>query len=346
MAWQDYLYTNDKELLEKRYDVLKEKFKRGQNGLDNYDETVGLVTNDGLIDWPIRERDGFIEGKYNTPFNAIYYGVYQIMSHIAAVTEHTDDRKFYADRAAMIKKQMIHYLYDSERGVYYDSLDENLQVNQHAAHHSSAYALCYGMYEDQKMADELSQFVANDGKFIGSVYFIYFMLKGLIDTGHSEDALKLLTNPDNRKDQKTFAAILDNLKATIAPEAWSNYYKPNLTLSHPWGATPGLTIVQGIMGIVPLKPGFDLFRLRIQPGQLKQIAVTTPSSKGIIQAKFSAEQQQSKISVNVPMNSKIQIELPKGSQLIAVNDGEEDIQLGLENSHVVLPSGNYVITYK
>lgn len=346
MAWQDYLYTNDEKLLENRYDVLKEKFKRGRDGLDNFDEKVGLVTNDGLIDWPIRERDGFVEGKYNTPFNAIYYGVYKIMSHIAAVTDHPGDRVFYADRATTIKKQMIHYLYDSEQGVYYDSLDENLEVNHHAAHHSSAYALCYGMYEDQKMADKLSRFVANDGKFIGSVYFIYFMLKGLIDTGHSEDALRLLTNPDNRKDQKTFAAILDNLKATIAPEAWSNYYKPNLTMSHPWGATPGLTIVQGIMGIVPLKPGFDLFRLRIQPGQLKKIEVTTPSSKGIIQAQFVAEQQQNKISVNVPMNSKIQVELPKGSQLVEVNDGEEDIQPGLENSHVVLPSGNYVIAYK
>jgi len=117
-------------------------------------------------------------------------------------------------------------------------------------------------------------------------------------------------------------------------------------MSHPWGATPGLTIVQGIMGIVPLKPGFDLFRLRIQPGQLKKIEVTTPSSKGIIQAKFVAEQQQNKISVNVPMNSKIRVELPKGSQLVEVNDGEEDMQPGLENSHVVLPSGNYVIAYK
>lgn len=346
MAWQDYLYTNDQDLLQNRYAVLKEKFNRGQDGTDNFDEQVGLVTNDGLIDWPIRERDGFVEGKYNTPFNAIYYGVYQIMSQIAKVTGHLEDQTFYADRAATIKHQMIHYLYDDNRGVYYDSLDANLKVNCHAAHHSSAYALCYGMYEGQTMADKLSHFVANDGKFIGSVYFIYFMLKGLIDTGHSEDALRLLTNPDNRKDQKTFAAILDNLKATIAPEAWSNYYKPNLTLSHPWGATPGLTIVQGIMGIIPLKPGFDLFRLRIQPGQLRELAVTTPSSKGIIQAKFIAESDQNRITVNVPMNSKVQVELPKDSQLIKVNDGESDIWPGLEDNHVILPSGNYVITYE
>lgn len=346
MAWQDYLYTNDQDLLDRRYAILKKKFNRGQDDSDNFDEKVGLVTGNGLVDWPIRERDGFIEGKYNTPFNAIYYGVYQIMSQIANVTGHLEDSTFYKNRAMTIRRQMIHYLYDKELGVFYDSLDQDLNANKHAAHHSSAYALCYGMYDDQAMADKLSHFVANDGQFIGSVYFIYFMLKGLIDAGHSEEALRLLTNPDNRKDQKTFAAILDNLKATIAPEAWSNYYKPNLTLSHPWGATPGLTIVQGIMGIVPLKPGFDLFRLRIQPGKLNQINVTTPSSKGIIQASFNTEEGRNKISVNVPMNSKVQVELPKESQLLEISDGEKKVQVSLQENHFILPSGNFCIVYE
>lgn len=346
MAWQDYLYTNDQDLLDRRYAILKKKFNRGQDDSDNFDEKVGLVTGNGLVDWPIRERDGFIEGKYNTPFNAIYYGVYQIMSQIANVTGHLEDSTFYKNRAMTIRRQMIHYLYDKELGVFYDSLDQDLNANKHAAHHSSAYALCYGMYDDQAMADKLSHFVANDGQFIGSVYFIYFMLKGLIDAGHSEEALRLLTNPDNRKDQKTFAAILDNLKATIAPEAWSNYYKPNLTLSHPWGATPGLTIVQGIMGIVPLKPGFDLFRLRIQPGKLNQINVTTPSSKGIIQASFNTEEGRNKIGVNVPMNSKVQVELPKESQLLEISDGEKKVQVSLQENHFILPSGNFCIVYE
>lgn len=125
-----------------------------------------------------------------------------------------------------LKKSLISHLYDSTTGRFYDSLNADLSVNQHTAHHSTAYALCYGIYDSQQMADKISRFVANDGKFVGSIYFIYFMLKGLIDSGHADDAVELLTNPDDRKDQKTFAAILNTLKATIAPEAWSNHYKP------------------------------------------------------------------------------------------------------------------------
>ncbi|MDT6979270.1 family 78 glycoside hydrolase catalytic domain [Levilactobacillus zymae] len=346
MAWQDYLYTNDVTLLEKRYAVLREKFNRGADGQDNFDEKVGLVTGNGLIDWPIRERDGFVEGKYNTPFNAIYCGVYQLMSRIAAVTQHPADQDFYEQRAATIKQQMIAYLYDAKRGVYHDSLNADLTVNQHAAHHSSAYALCYGVYDGQTMADRLSHFVANDGEFIGSVYFIYFMLKGLIDTGHSEDALRLLTNTDDHQDHKTFAAILKHLGATIAPEAWSNYYKPNLTLSHPWGATPGLTIVQGIMGIIPLEPGFKLFRLRIQPGDLTHLKVTTPSAKGIIQAEYTLEGDRKHIKVNVPMNSRVQIELPQASQIVEVKDQAAVVSAASEHSQLTLPSGRYDLIYK
>lgn len=197
------------------------------------------------------------------------------------------------------------------------------------------------------MANKMSHFVANDGKFVGSIYFIYFMLKGLIDSGHADDAVKLLTNPDDRKDQKTFAAILNTLKATIAPEAWSNHYKPNMTLSHPWGATPGLTIVQGIMGINPTAPGFNTFDVRIRPGDLKNLKVETPSSKGIIRATYQAEGNSRLLTVSVPMNSKGTVVLPEDSYSAHTKSVKETDKEGMpaETNRIVLGSGKYQISY-
>lgn len=366
MAWQDYLYTGNDEFLNSRYTDLTYKLNRGKSeesfdgassdfkgslrntrGVDNFDEKVGLVTNDGLIDWPIPERDGFVEGTYNTPFNAIFYGAYLTMSKIAKDTGHDDDAKHYQYRAERIKKSLIEKLYDSKTGRFYDSLNKDLSINKHTAHHSTAYALCYGVYSDQAMANKMSHFVANDGKFVGSIYFIYFMLKGLIDSGHADDAVKLLTNPDDRKDQKTFAAILNTLKATIAPEAWSNHYKPNMTLSHPWGATPGLTIVQGIMGINPTAPGFNTFDVRIRPGDLKNLKVETPSSKGIIRATYQAEGNSRLLTVSVPMNSKGTVVLPEDSYSAHTKSVKETDKEGMpaETNRIVLGSGKYQISY-
>lgn len=366
MAWQDYLYTGDDTFMNSRYTDLTYKLNRGKNeesfdgasqnftgslkntkGVDNFDEKVGLVTNDGLIDWPIPERDGFVEGEYNAPFNAIFYGAYLSMSKIAEATGHKADAEHYRSRATRIKKEMIARLYNPETGRFYDSLNADLTVNEHTAHHSTAYALCYGVYDDQKMADKMSKFVANDGHFVGSIYFIYFMLKGLIDSGHAADAVRLLTNPDDRKDQKTFAAILNTLKATIAPEAWSNHYKPNMTMSHPWGATPGLTIVQGIMGVNPTKPGFETFNIKIRPGNLHNLSVETPSSKGIIKAKLSVQDTKQVMTVEIPMNSKGTIILPENSQLIEVEDrhGSDLGGMPTDTNQVVLGSGQYQISY-
>lgn len=363
MAWLDYLYTGNRDLLESRYEQLTYKLNRGKSsesfdgasqgftgslknikGVDNFDETVGLVTNDGLIDWPIPERDGFIEGKYNTPFNAIFYGAYRMMSQIAKVTGHDQDVSFYEKRADRIKAELINRLYDAESGRFYDSLNADLTVNQHTSHHASAYALCYGVYSDQLMADKLSKFVANQGHFIGSVYFIYFMLKGLIDAGHADDAIALLTNPDDRKDQKTFAAILNTLKATIAPEAWSNHYKPNMTLSHPWGATPGLTIVQGIMGINPIEPGFNTFRIKVRPGNLKKLQVTTPSPKGLIKVAYQRNGLQAELVAEVPMNAQAELVLPEEATDIQITGTTNQLAAN-NNSTINLASGKYRISY-
>ncbi|UYN56028.1 trehalase family glycosidase [Lacticaseibacillus chiayiensis] len=278
-------------------------YLKNSKGVDNFAEKVGLVTNDGLVDWPISERDGFVEGTYNTPFNAIFYGAYSTMAKIDKVLHHDDDAAHYQDRAATIKENLIAKLYDDATGRFFDSLNADQQINRHTSHHASAYALCYGVYTDQAMADRLSQFVANDGQFVGSIYFIYFMLKDLFESGHAADAITLLTDPNDQKDHKSFAAILDSLKATIAPEARSNFYKPNPTLSHPWGATPGLTIVQGILGIMPIEPGFSTFRIKVRPGKLTHLNLTTPSVKGLITVHYQQEADNRILEVAVPMNA-------------------------------------------
>ncbi|WP_283680285.1 family 78 glycoside hydrolase catalytic domain [Lentilactobacillus sp. Marseille-Q4993] len=361
MAWLDYLYTGNSDLLESRYDDLKVKLNRGKgedsfdgasaefkgalrngHGVDNFDEQVGLVTNDGLVDWPIKERDGYVEGTYNTPFNAVTYGAYQTMAKIAMETGHQEDADKYRSRATIIKQKMIELLYDEKTGRFYDSLNADLSINNHTSHHASAYALCYGVYDSDEMANQLSEFVANDGQFIGSVYFIYFMLKGLVDSGNADKAVQLLANDDKTKDAKTFAAILDTLKATIAPEAWSNFYKPNLTLSHPWGATPGLTIVQGIMGIVPLKPGFAEFQVKVRPGNLKRLSVSTPSARGMIRVNYTQTGDEVVLNIDVPMNSLAQVSVPQDGASVTI-DGAECHE---DQDEIKIGSGRHEVRYE
>lgn len=129
MAWLHYLYTGQQHLLQTRYTHLQYKLNRGKSatslhgasqsftgslllsqGVDNLHAAVGLVTNDGLVDWPISTRHGFDTGTYNTHFNAIFTGAYATMAKIARVLTTPQHAHRYQKRATILKTLHIHKL--------------------------------------------------------------------------------------------------------------------------------------------------------------------------------------------------------------------------------------------
>jgi len=323
MAWQDYLYTGNADSLYEYYEKLKEKLDVGV-----WDETIGMIgksdydsynaseiasqTNGPLIDWPVGERDGYVYGKYSTIFNAEYVGAYTIMSRIAGVIGDLKNKSLYLGRAERIRMNLIEKCYDSATGAFYDSLsgDGKLTPNSHYSLHASAYALAYGIFDNNEMKEKLNKFVGNDGEFKGSIYATYFILRGLYVANGGEQAATLLTNA-SIDTTKTFAYILDVLKATISPEAWSNSNKGNLTLSHPWGSSPGCSIVQGMFGILPTTPGFNTFNIKVQSGDIQRASVKTPSIKGDIAVSYEGIGREQILEVMIPANTQVKIYMSK-----------------------------------
>lgn len=309
VAWNDYLYTGNKESLIANYDKLKQKLF-----LDNYNQETGLVRGDCLVDWPVAERDGYQFSDYNTVFNAISAGAYEDMARIAGVVGKQDDRQVYLERAKTIKETMIRELYDPEKGAYHDSVSEDGELSDNYSQHATAWALAYHVFEDQSMADKLTATIKNQGKFRTSIYGAYFVLRGLYQANAGDVAEQLLTNTDPG-DKRTYAHVLNDLKATLTPEAWDPGLKGNMTFSHPWGSAPASQIVEGMFGIQPLAPGFDTFQIKLQPGTVRQASIRVPTVKGNIDATYQLNKRGdvSKVTVRVPGNSKAQMYLPISS---------------------------------
>lgn len=313
MAWQDYLYTGNPDSLIRNYEVLKRKMTAGI-----YDESMGLVQinpgldkrgNNGLIDWPVNERDNYVPGIYPTPLNAEFAGACFCMSQIATVVGNIDDKVVYEKHYNCIKKSMVHYLYNDKDGKFYDSMNSNTEINKHSSLHATAYALAYGIYDEKEypdMLDKMTEFVCNNGIFKGSIYMTYFILRGLYKGNNGNAAAKLLLNQDNNNN-KSFKAVLDGLNATIAPEAWNNDYKSNMTMSHPWGASSGCSLVQGMFGILPIKPGFKEFEIKIQPGDIRNVQMKVPTIKGAIFLSYINSSIGNDVKVKIPSNSRAKI---------------------------------------
>ena len=310
-AWQDYLYTGNPDFLKENYDILVKKAE-----ILTFQKEMGLVTGNGLIDYDNSTCDGFMKGVYNTPWNAECVGIYSILSKIATVTGHETDAQKYEGLSDTVRVNMIRKMYHEQEGKFYDSLnaDGTPVRTEDCSVYPSVYALAYGVFDSQEMADRLADYVWNDGKFKGSIYMSYFILRGLYSSNNGTKAMELLTNPEVGEGVKTFASVLDNLQATITPEAWGEKQKTAMTLSHPWGSSPGGAIVQGMFGIAPITPGFNKFAIRLQPGGIPSAKVKAPGVKGPILVSYRQKKDGLAAKVTIPVNTEAKVSLPAGDR--------------------------------
>lgn len=316
MAYVDYMYTGNTDSIFEYYTALKKKLVQK---VEYEDEATGLIRpgnseagNSALIDWPVSERDGYQSSYYDVVLNSEYVGIYLNMAAISEALGYDDDAEFYRAKSKKLKATLLKYAYDEENGCFYDSLDQSYAATQHSSTHATAYALTYGVFDSQEMADEMCEFVYDNCKdeFKGSVYATYFILRGLYVGNHGELAERLMTNPKVGTDVKTFASLLDDLKCTITPEAWGHKWKANMTLSHPWGASPACSIAQGMFGIMPTKAGFEEFSIKLQPGEIASAEIKAPTVKGTVSAAYSITGDGINVSVGVPVNTMATVYLP------------------------------------
>ena len=327
-AMDDYMATGDVSSLEVYYDVLKTRVFT-----DYLDEETGLLTsgtsagpsamNAVLIDWPTAERDGYdSKVKFNTVLNAVAVGSYEALAEIAALTGHEEDSEMFYELADDIRSAMIDLLYDSEKGAFADGLHENGSRSEHYAQHATAYALAFGIYDGQEMADALADTIAEQGKIMTSVYGSFFLLKGLYESRNGDIANRLLLDQDTSEGARTWAYMLYVLEATITAEAWNTTIKSNMTLSHPWGAAPAYAIKNGIFGINPTSAGYSTFDVRLQTEGLGEATLVVPTIKGEISVSFEDKGHAYLAQVSVPVNTKATVYLPAEEGAVVTVNGE------------------------
>lgn len=358
MAYWDYIYTGNTDSISEQYEALQKKLTTRVKSVDDSGLirliAGGQASETALIDWPANERDGYQKSTFDVIINSEYVGIYNRMADICDALGKTSDAEEYRTKAGKVKDALIQYAFDEENGCFYDSLDENKNPTKHSSMHATAYALNYGVYADQNMADRMAEFVYGKCKeqFTGSVYVTYFILNGLYQSGNGDMAERLLTNPKTGAGVKTYANLLDNLNCTITPEAWGPTYKSNMTFSHPWGAAPGCAIVQGMFGILPTDAGFDAFTIKIQPGDLASAEVKTPTVKGSVLASYdtSINGTAIKAKVTIPVNTTAAVSVPTMGQehnlllvdgkltTTEVKDGFLTVELGSGNHTLEVPS--------
>ena len=339
MAWLDYLYTADRRMLERYYTDLAAKTLaplRDERGLIS--TRTGLVSDSlkrsvhfrgrtlrDIVDWPqsgaagiekesAGEADGHEMCEVNTVVNAYHYDALHMMSLVAGALGREADSIRFSRMAAQTARSIDSLLWDSQRGAYTNGLG-----SQHCSQHSSMFPLAFGMVPQDRV-QRVAAYVQSRGMAC-SVYGAQFLLDALYLAGRDEAALRLMAG----KGRRSWYNML-RMGSTITTEAWDNVYKSNLDWNHAWGAAAANVIARRLMGIRPLKPGFEEIAICPQPGGLPHARIVQPSPRGSIGVEWRTRRDgKLNLSVTVPANSTARLTLPHTGQVVTLPPGHHRI---------------------
>lgn len=348
IAWYDYLYTGDNRSLKATYQQLKPRTLmqlREKNGLIS--TTTGLQTPEfqksirfngeirDIVDWPHTgilglnneeggETDGFVFTDYNAVTNAFHYEVLKQMADIAGVIGNKEDASFYKQQAESFKKRYNQLFFNKKKGVYQDGIS-----TEHASLHGNMFPLAFEMVPSAKKKTVLNFLETRD--MACSVYGSQFLMDALYNAGGADYALHMLTKTDDRSWYNMI-----RVGSTISLEAWDNKYKPNQDWNHAWGSAPANIIPRKLMGIEPVSPAFETFRIKPQPSSLENASIKMPTIRGEIEVSFTNRPDNFKLSARIPCNTEADIYLPaKGKVKMVVMNGQEVQKLKQADGYVV-----------
>lgn len=271
MAWADWMWTGDTRSLEKYYDRLQGKL-------------IGSYRRFDIVDWPEKERDGFVMKESNAVVEAFHCQNLKEMSDIATAIGKTADAAEYLRRYGAARQAFVRDFLDPGTGLFVDASGES-----HSSLHANAAALAFGLVPENRVPVVVA-FLTGKG-LACSVYFSQYLLEGLCVAGRADVAIRLMSSTGKR----SWKGMMD-FGSTITMEAWNPEVKPNLDLNHAWGAVPLNIISRYVLGVTPASAGFARICVKPQVGDLKRVVGTVPTARGPVHVSIAG----SRLTVDVP----------------------------------------------
>jgi len=245
MAYADWMQTGDTRWLAAHYEGLKTKLLSERVGPDGLVmSSPELIRHGDIVDWPIRERDGYVFTSVNTVVNAFRLRALGDMVLLAGALGKKDEAKDFLEQEKRANAKFQEKLFDPVRGLYRDGAGTD-----HVSLHANLFPLAFGLVPAGER-QHVSRWLDGRG-MAGSVYAAQYLLEGLFENGEDSAALGLMTASGDR----SWRHMVES-GATMTWEAWDQKYKPNQDWNHAWGAAPANLLPRFVLGAQPLTPGW------------------------------------------------------------------------------------------
>lgn len=298
MLYDYYMFSGNKKKLDETKQALTVLLDR----FDGFCDERGIIVNPTsymFVDW--LEIDGI--SMHHPPMalgqsvlNAFYYGGLQTAVKIFDILGDRESAKRYSQRAERLKTGFNRYLYDNDRELYFDGLNEKHQQSvwvpentdkRYFSWHTNSLAVLFDLAPVEKQKDIMVK-ILNDMTLINpQPYFMHFVLEAIYKADLFEEY--------GMEQLMRWGEMTEFEKGL--QEGWYDISGYGFDYSHVWGGTPTYQLPSKLSGLEIQKPGFKKIRLK-------------PRLFGLEYAKIKIPTPYGEISVNMEKGKNPEINIP------------------------------------
>ncbi|MBD2845997.1 family 78 glycoside hydrolase catalytic domain [Paenibacillus sp. IB182496] len=298
--WTHYMHSGDLALLRELLPAVRgmlahfERYARADGLLEQ------VADKWNLVDWPDNLRDGYDfsltkpvgPGCHNL-INAFYYGALRhtrmIEAELGADTSGLD-----AQLAKVRSSFRSAFLLEREQ------LFADAEGSSHASLHANMLPLLFGMEEEAERPAIVA--LLRRKRLACGVYMAYLLLQALAAAGEREAVHELIVCEDAHSWQTMLRE-----GATACFEAWSKDSKWNTSLCHPWASAPIPLIVEAVIGLEIVEPGWKKAHLNPRlPAELEAFELELTIATGRLRLRY----ENGRMDVTAPPGTAIESSSP------------------------------------
>lgn len=299
MAIKEYYYfTGDLNFVSEIFPFVKLTLKN----FERYINADGLLEIDAwnMLDWASMDTDKDIV----THQNALLVRAYMDSAVIAAYLGEINISSEYEKKAKGLKKSINNLLWDNKSKAYVDSMTEDGELSSTMSIQTQLMVFLSDIPEGERLEHLVSYLIDQPEHFvqIQSPFVLFFYYEAMRKLGRLDITLNNI--------KETYGYMLKN-NATTCWEGWKliegDYSRSHC---HAWSAAPAYVVGRSILGIEPMKPGFEKVRVSPVFGLLEWFKGTVPTPHGPLDVQIESNFI-TKINLNIPDGVEVELHVPK-----------------------------------
>jgi hypothetical protein len=276
-----------------------------------------------FVDWASVDRRG-----QSTVLNAHFHRALEVGVELARMTGAQRQAQAWEALAGRVQAAVNALLWDEARGVYVDARVQGRHVRR-VSQHANAICVAYGLAPRERWErmlgyvmdrqrvkltasgmpilqfPDLPSFDEERDVVLAQPFFTHHLHRALVRAGRLD---LLLANIRER-----WGAMVHS-----GPTLWE-FWQPVGSECHAWSGSPTYDLSRELLGVTPLRDGFEQVRVAPRLGDLEWLRGRYPTPRGDIEVSLERRQGQLHLDVKAPPSVTVELVPPEGVSAATLN---------------------------